>query len=87
VVTEPDTANRTVIPGVGLWKESTTVAVTQCCAPTVFESAEGVSVSAAGAPAVHVFVAVSDGSPASFTPFLFVSAKALIVSVPVAVPV
>ena len=86
-MTEPDTANRTVIPGVGLWNESTTVAVTQCSAPTVFVSEDGVSVSVAGAPAVHNFVAVSDGSPASFTPFLLVSANALIVSVPVAVPV
>ena len=76
-----------MIPGVGFANESLTVAVTQCWLPAVFVSVFGESASVAGAPAVHVFVAVSDGSPVSFTPLLFVSAKALMVSVPVAVPV
>src|SRR6266850_4088914 len=50
---EPVTVKRTVTPGTGRPIASFTVAVTQCCVPTGFVAAAGVSVSVAGGPAEH----------------------------------
>ena len=81
-VTDPVTVKRTVTSGVGVLAASFTVAVTQCCEPTMFVAVFGASVSAAGGPGTHVFAATSDGSPGSCTPLSLLSAYALIVSSP-----
>ena len=50
VFTEPVTEKRTVTPATGAPAAFVTVAVTQCCVPTGFVAAFGLSVSFAGPP-------------------------------------
>jgi hypothetical protein len=73
-VTAPVTENLTVTPTAGFPNASLTVAVTQCCAPTVFVAVAGESVSVAGAAATYVLLAAPAGSPVFCVPLPFVSA-------------
>ncbi len=61
---------------------SVTVAVTVCGSPGWFTAVSGVNAIAVGAPAVHVFCAVSEVSPVSHASLAFVSMHAVIVLTP-----
>src|SRR3989442_10657498 len=87
VACAPRTLKTTVMPEAGLPRTSLTVAVTQCCAPTIFVAAAGVRTRVFGAPASQVLAAVPGGSPMSWVPLLLVSANAVMASTPAAVPV
>ena len=62
VLTDPVTANRTVMPGVGSPAASSTVAVTQCSVETSLVAAGGESVSVAGAPGPKVSLVTNASS-------------------------